>query len=178
MRHAPHSRTRAPARWSRALPRAAVLALLWWAIAEGQPEAFAFGVPVILLAVLASLVLHPARTPRWRAAGLVRFIVYFVTQSVVGGVDVARRALHPQLPLEPAVIELHLRLPPGPTRVFMVDCLSLLPGTLGAELRSGMVRVHVLDVRQPVIANLRRLEERIADMFDLELARPEPEGAR
>ena len=51
-----------------------------------------------------------------------------------GGVYVAWRAFDPRMPITPELIEYPLRLPPGLPRVILVNMVSLLPGTLSAEL--------------------------------------------
>jgi multicomponent Na+:H+ antiporter subunit E len=151
------------------LIRAAFLALLWWALTEGSPAAWAFGVPVIALAVGASMVLHPRRDWSLRPFGLARFIGFFLWQSLRGGIDVAGRALHPRLPIAPAMVDYRLRLPEGPARVFLADVVSLLPGTLSAALSDGRLRLHVLDERMPVTRALGTVEERVAALFGLTL---------
>lgn len=151
------------------LVHAAFLALLWWAVTEGSPAAWAFGVPLIALAVGAGLVLHPRRDWTLRPLGLARFAGFFLWQSLRGGIDVAARALNPRLPIAPAMVDYRLRLPEGPARVFLADVVSLLPGTLSAALAGGRLRLHVLDERLPVTRALRTVEERVAALFGLTL---------
>ncbi len=153
--------------------RTLLLALLWWALA-GE-AAWAFGVPIVLLALGASLALQPAPRVRLRPAALLRFAAFFVVQSVRAGIDVARRALSPCPSLAPALLDYRLRLPPGAARVFLADTVSLLPGTLSAELVGNLLRVHVLDERMPVELGLRATETRVAALFGATLSQP-PEG--
>lgn len=51
---------------------------------------------------------------------------YLLWRSLYGGVDVARRALHPALPIAPRLFDHHWRLPPGLPRVVMANTVSLL----------------------------------------------------
>jgi multicomponent Na+:H+ antiporter subunit E len=62
-----------------------------------------------------------------------------------------------------------VRLQRPDARVFFVDGISLLPGTLSADLRDGVLLVHALDTKDAVSASLRRLEERVADLFGEQL---------
>lgn len=148
--------------------RILVFALLWWIVTDGTGS-WIFGIPVIVLATAASYHLQPARGPRLRPFALLRFIGFFLHQSLRAGIDVARRALSPALRLAPAFIEYRLRLPAGPARVFIVDTLSLLPGTLSAELRDDRLCLHVLDVGLPIEAEVRAVERHIAAVFGVEL---------
>lgn len=160
-----------PWRARQVLLRAGLFALLWWVLVEGRIYGLALAVVVIGAAALTSLSLVPPGSWRLSAAGLARFLPYFLRQSLLGGTDVARRALHPRLPLRPGFFDYPLRLPEGPVRVFLANTVSLLPGTLSAELREDHLRVHLLDAGVPVHGRLGELEERVARLFALELTR-------
>ncbi|WP_413895314.1 Na+/H+ antiporter subunit E [Rhodoferax sp.] len=145
------------------LARAALLATLWWTLADGT--AWAFGAPVVLLAAGASVALQPTRCVRLRPLALARFAGFFALRSVRAGLDVARRALSPRLPLAPTLLDYSLRLTSEPARVFLANTLSLLPGTLSADLTGDRLRVHVLDASLPIEQELRAAEVRIAALF-------------
>ena len=51
----------------------------------------------------------------------------------------------------------------------MADIVSLLPGTLSVELGDEFLRVHVLDETSAIKEELNMLENRLADIFGLEL---------
>lgn len=153
-----------PCAWRTALlPRTLCAALLWWVLAGGA--GWTFGVPVIALAVGASLALQPVRRVYLRPLGLLRFLAFFAWRSMQAGFDVARRAFAPGMPLAPAIVEHRLRLPPGPARVFLANTMSLLPGTLSAALAGDRLRLHVLDKRQPSEPGLRAAEAVVAALF-------------
>jgi multicomponent Na+:H+ antiporter subunit E len=149
----------------RGIVRAAVLTLIWWGLTEGGAMAWIMGGPALVAATLASVALLPATTWRWRAGGAIRFLWYFVRYSIMGGLDVARRAFHPQLPLIPGFHEHTLRLLQEPARTFFVSVMNLLPGTLSATFHGERVTVHVLDTTQPVAEQLQALEGVIATLF-------------
>jgi multicomponent Na+:H+ antiporter subunit E len=144
-------------------------ALLWWVLTEGYPGAWGLGVPIILASLLATFLLPSVGDWSWRLAGLARFLPFFLLQSLRGGIDVARRALHPQLPLAPQMFEFRFRLPASPARIFFADTVSLLPGTCSASLQEESLQIHVLDASLPVAIALRQIEERVAELFGLSL---------
>lgn len=144
--------------------RGAVLILLWWVLTEGT-GGFAFAVVIVPFALWATFVLGPAHRRRLSIPGLLRFVPFFLRQSLIGGIDVARRALDPRMPLAPALFEYPLRLTDERERVLLANILSLLPGTVSAELDANRVRLHVLDVRMPIERTVRRAEARVAGMF-------------
>jgi multicomponent Na+:H+ antiporter subunit E len=151
------------------LVHAAVFAALWWALTGGAASTWILGAPVVVAATAASRRLWPRDNGWWSPLALVRFVAFFLRESIRGGVDVARRAFDPALPLQPALLELRSRLPPGPAEVLLVDVMSLLPGTLSVDLNGRTILLHVLDERAPVEAELRVLEGYIAAMFRIPL---------
>lgn len=149
-----------------------LLLLLWFALTSGDPATGWFGIPLSLGGALIARKLLPAKGRVWSLTGFLRFVPWFVRESLLGGADVARRALHPRLPLAPAVLAYSTALPEGPSRTFLAGLISLLPGTLSAEWSGGELRVHVLDEGLAVEGRLRLLERRVADLFGLEMTDP------
>lgn len=149
--------------------RAGLLAALWWVLAEGRIESWGIGLFSIMLALAASVILLPPGRIPLSLKGLAGFWVFFVRQSLQGGVQVAVMAMRPRLDLQPCMLELTLRLPVGIGRVFLVGTLNLLPGTLSVGLTSDCLRLHVLDERRSAEAGVRDLELKIARMLGLKL---------
>lgn len=156
----------------RATSRALLLALLWLVLTGGDTDNLWLGVFAILGGTLVSLALLSDSGWRWTPAGIVRFLPFFLWQSLVGAVDVALRALRPNLPLDPDILEYEFRLPESPARVFMADAVSLLPGTLSVEIEGDCLRVHALSGPE-AFETLRELESKTASLFGLELASEE-----
>ncbi len=153
-----------------ALVRLVAFSLLWAVLTQGG-GGWIIGVPAVVLATFLSLGLHAPISWRWRPMGVLRFIPYFLWQSLRGGIDVSRRALHPKLPIDPAVVHHTLLLPPGPSQVFFANTINLLPGTLSADLHEGHLTIHMLDAGLEYVMELKRVEERVADLFGVELKR-------
>lgn len=155
------------ARLRRFVVTVVVLALIWAVLTEARPDALIFGIPAVLVGATVSLMLPDS--PRWRMSprGAVVFAIWFAVQSVRGAVDVAGRAFAPQMPLRPGFRRHPLRFPPGAPRVMFVNTISLLPGTLSAEIAGEELVVHMLDTRADLAAELSVLEDRIAALFAL-----------
>jgi multicomponent Na+:H+ antiporter subunit E len=146
------------------LLRAAGFGLLWLMAAEGNTSAWPLAVLAIAGATAASLWLLPPKVlPPISPGGLLRFLAWFVHQSLAGGFQVAWLAVQPRLNLRPALIELPLTLPPGLPRLLFTAALSLMPGTLGVRLHGDTLLVHVLDRQQPL--QTEELAERVAAVF-------------
>lgn len=145
--------------------RAGAFALLWWVLAGGSAYQPLLAALSVAAATGASLALVPPGAWRWSAAGALRFLPFFLRESLLGGIDVARRAFSRRPPLRPGLVEFRTALPPGPPRVFLMSAMSLLPGTLATGVREATIRVHVLDLELPNEARLRALEARVAALF-------------
>lgn len=146
--------------------RLAILTFVWWVLAEGSRRAPLLAGAVILAALATSFALVPAVAWRLPIRALVRFVPYFLTQSLRGGFDVARRALHPRLLIEPAFVDYELFLAPGPARAAFIGIVSLLPGTVSVQMTADRtVRIHVLDATGFDAARLGELERRVALLF-------------
>ncbi len=148
--------------------RTLLFATLWWVITEGEMNSWFIGAPVVVLVVFASRVLLPGVS--LSVAGVARFLPFYLWHSLHGGVDVARRALHPQLPISPVICDYCWRLPPGLPQVFMANIVSLLPGTLSVELDDEYLRIHVLDETIILDSELEVLEKKVAGVFALDIA--------
>ena len=91
------------------LARTAILALLWWIIAQGQASAWLIGLPAVALATMASVYFSRTALPGVSLAGLPGFVALFLRESVHGGLDVARRTLAPRLRIQPGFKSYRLR---------------------------------------------------------------------
>ena len=147
--------------------RGVALSLIWWILTDGTAASWWIGVPAVLLAATVSAALIPPVPLVW--SELLRFVSFFLLHSLLGGVDVARRALSPKMPIDPYLIAYPLRLPPGLPRIFMINTVSLLPGTLSAALDQDVLSVHVLNRHKDVLAELEMLEKKVARIFNIPL---------
>lgn len=147
--------------------RAVLFGLLWWILTDGAMTSWYVGVPTIVLATLASVALLPAAS--WSITGVARFVPFFIYHSLRGGADVAWRAFHPGLPIDPDTIEYALGLPPGRPLVFLVTVINLLPGTLSAAVTANTLQVHVLTRNESVAVELIALERLVARIFGVSL---------
>lgn len=147
------------------LLRGASFAALWWVLAEGRADGWALGAVAVTLATWTSWIVLPPTSGKISPAGVLRFLAFFVWNSLRGGIQVAGMALRGRSALRPALLEMRVTLPPGGARVLLVNALGLMPGTLGVELAGETLRLHVLDERLPVVAEARVLEAAIGNIY-------------
>lgn len=150
--------------------RFALFAVLWLILTGGAADSWLIGAPVALIAAWLSRELWV--DPALSLPGVIRFIPYFVRQSIAGATDVAMRALRPAMPLHPGLVRHRLRLPEGASRVSLANVVSMLPGTLSADLDGDQLLIHALDTRTDLHAMVMDLEPRIAAVFGFSLEPP------
>jgi multicomponent Na+:H+ antiporter subunit E len=149
------------------LIRIPLYALLWVVLTGGRIESWLLGAPTVLIAAWISNKSCRLSRGRISISGGVRFMGFFLKASLISGFDVVRRAIHPGLLLHPDLIDYRLSLSTEAARIFMADAVSLLPGTLSADLAETNLTVHVLDRNMPIHTELRALETRVAAMLDV-----------
>ena len=164
MRHALERYLAGPARnrLRRSSARAAGFLAFWLVLFGPSPADLAVGVLAAALATWASLHLLPQGTGRVRPIALAGLVLRFLGQSIVAGMDVARRALDPRLPLHTGFVIYPARFPPGTARNVFTGLTSLLPGTVPAGEQNGDLVYHCLDVDQPVTSQLAAEEAALA----------------
>lgn len=141
------------------LPRAVGFGALWVVLAGWQPADLPAAVVAVAAATWVSLRLSPPGDGRLSWPALGALALRFPWQSLVAGVDVARRAFSPALPLDVGAVAYAPRLPPGPARDAFLAYASTLPGTIPVE-DAGRVVIHCLDQSQPAAAQLAAEEAR------------------
>jgi multicomponent Na+:H+ antiporter subunit E len=138
-----------------AIGRAALFLAFWLMSAGYDPADLPIGVAAAAAATWASLRLLPPTAAQLRLPSLAMFSLRFLGQSVVSGVEVARIAFDPRLPLRAGFVIYRCRLLSAGERGAFCALSSLLPGTLPAGTNEdGDLLIHCLDVGQPVAANL------------------------
>lgn len=107
----------------------------------------------------------------WNPFRLVEFAGFFLVESFRGGIDVAWRSLHPRMPVSPRFFEHEIKLPEGQPSTLLISVISLLPGTLSAELQRDERVLIVHSLTEGGEESVQRLERRIARLFSV----PEPQ---
>lgn len=138
---------------------------LWWVLVEGRADGWGLGAIAVALATWTSWIMLPPADTRVSPAGVLRFLCFFVLNSLRGGVQVAAMAFRGRNVLRPACLVLPIMLPQARARLLLVNTLGLMPGTLGVDLMGDTLHLHVLDERLPILAEVRELEAIIESVF-------------
>lgn len=162
--------------WRGWIRRGFFFAAIWWVLGGGAADSWLIGIPAVAASAWLSQFFWPG--PPLSVRGLLRFAPWFVQQSLAGGLDVALRALHRDLPLHPGLLQHRVRLPEGGSRVALANTISMLPGTLSADLDGDRLVIHALDTRQDLASMVTDIEARIAAVFGVKLGGLRDGGAQ
>lgn len=146
-----------------AVLRFVALAVVWWAVSEGDRSMAGYGVLAVAAATAASLaLLRPVSRsgPSWprRLPALARLFAWFVRQSVLGGIDVAKRVLRPTADVDPEIILVPIEVGHPLGRVLIADISCLTPGSLSIDLTESGLLLHVLHRELPIRSQLAELD--------------------
>ncbi len=164
-------RERIGARAGKIVARGGLFAAAWLVIAGTDPASWLIGIPAVTAASWAHLQLSQSSGRPLSPRGLIGFVPFFLWESLRGGVDIAVRVVSPRLPVAPGVRDYQIRLVSPAAQVLFLDCISLIPGTLSADLRGTSLRVHTLDAQADVDGDLQALERRVGALFGEDVER-------
>ncbi|MGH8616377.1 MAG: Na+/H+ antiporter subunit E [Burkholderiales bacterium] len=132
---------------------------------SAKPVDLVVGAFAAAVATWVSLRLLPPASGRVRFGALLARLPRFLWQSVLAGIDVARRAFDPRLPLKPGFVTYPTGLPRGFARNAFASVTSLLPGTVPVADDETGITYHCLDTGQPVLEQLQAAEREYANVF-------------
>ncbi len=161
-RHAPVA-TGSTSPASVVLIRAALLFGLWIVLMQSAKLGdLAVGALATVAATCASLRLLPPETGRVRFVQLLALLPRFLWQSLMAGIDVARRAFAPSLPLHTGFVDYRTGFPRGQARNNFATITSMMPGTVPVGDGQDTIEFHCLDTRQPIVAQMSEEERLLA----------------
>jgi len=149
------------------LTRLILFSTLWLLLAGAQWKSPAVAMLAIIAGVFASLILWPDGWPRIRWKSVPALTIYFFGRSLSGGLDVARRAFSPSLPVAPSFITYETRLDTNAGRVMFTWMIGMMPGSSSVNLDShNRITVHVIDPALSGREDLAILEDKLAAVID------------
>ncbi|MES9850636.1 MAG: Na+/H+ antiporter subunit E [Candidatus Thiodiazotropha sp. L084R] len=148
-----------------ALSALVLFALIWFLLTGDDWNSWLVGLPVVLMATWSVLRLREPAEGQFSLMGLLKFLPYFVWESVLGGIDVASRVMRPKMRIAPGFLDYQMHLTQPSARRLFVNSLSLLPGTLAADLDGDCLRIHALDLGVDLKRELARLEQMVSAVY-------------
>lgn len=139
-----------------------------WALLS-QAQGWGFGIPLAAMATYAGYRLE-LRVGSIRPRVLPGFLGFFLRELFSGGWDVARRALHPRLPIAPGWKTFTLTTRNPRVRLLLSAMVGLLPGTLSSHHQDQTLHVHALDEHQDWQSTVAQLEAFLSRLLGEESA--------
>lgn len=155
---------------------AAGAAFIWLIYSGMQTSSWLIGAPMVLaVALLANAarafpeitwssdaVVRPLRLQRLLA--YLRFALFFLVNSLRGAVDVSLRTLRPTLGVDPVLYSYPTGLIAESDRVLLAATITLMPGTLAAEINPDHIVIHSLVPDPAMIEDIARCERLITNL--------------
>ena len=82
--------------------------------------------------------------PNHLVIGMLRYMPWLLWAIVKANIDVARRIVHPRLPVSPRVIRVAASQKTHLGQVVYANSITLTPGTVAVETGEGTIEVHAL----------------------------------
>ena len=145
------------------LSRGIGLFALWIVLMpSAKPADLLVGALAAAGATWVSLRLLPPASGRVRFAALLALLPRFLWQSLLAGIDVARRAFAPRMRLAPGFVTYRTGFPRGQARNNFATITSLMPGSVPVGDGPDTIEFHCLDATQPVVEQMAEEERLLA----------------
>ena len=98
-----------------------------------------------------------------RITSFITYIPIFIIEIVKANIDVARRVINPNLPINPGIVKINTDLKSDYAKLFLANSITLTPGTLTMDVKDENLYIHWIDV---VSTNKDEQKEQIAGKFE------------
>ncbi|MEX1206005.1 MAG: Na+/H+ antiporter subunit E [Dongiaceae bacterium] len=141
-----------------------------WLLLSGHYEPLLLGFGVLSCALVVAIALrmdvvdkegHPVHLG-WRALAYWPWLLLEIAKS---NIDVARRVLHPALPISPTLVRVKASQSSDLGQVIYANSITLTPGTVSIELEDGMIDVHALTGETAAALEAGEMNRRILAMM-------------
>ncbi len=101
-----------------------------------------------------------------------RFLPVFIVEMVKANIDVARRVLNPDLPINPGMFRIHTDLKGDFAKFCLANSITLTPGTLTVDMDEKGLLIHSIDLKEDLQSTEatglipESFEKRIKEVFE------------
>lgn len=143
--------------------RAVLLAGVWIVVSEGRMTLWYYGLATVVVALAVSVRVRPLRRPsRLRPWAWTVLLGWAAGRSLIGAVDVARRALGPSRLIDPTEEDLEVTVPMDRGGLIAVAMSNLMPGSLVYRIGPDSIGMHSLARELNAPQGWRVLQKRLA----------------
>ena len=146
-----------------------VLLFLIWLLLSGIYTGLLLGLGVLSCLVVVAVcrrmkIVDPEGHPIHLIPGMMRYIPWLLWAITKANIDVARRILHPRLPMAPRVIRVEASQKTHLGQVIYANSITLTPGTVAVETDEGTIDVHALTSEAAEDVRSGDMDRRATDM--------------
>lgn len=145
-----------------------LLLVVWVLLTAGNLASWIIGLPFIIIAILlqpSKETLSAKSSPLVNIIALLQFCYFFIVESFRGGIDVSRRVLARKPQTKPVFYNYSMQLKLPHAQQIFISSISLLPGTLCADVNMNQLQIHVLDQQADTTSGIKRLELLVGKIF-------------
>ena len=146
-----------------------VLLFLTWLLLSGIYTELLLGLGVLSCLVVVSVccrmkIVDPEGHPNHLILGVLRYMPWLLWAITKANIDVARRIVHPRLPMAPRVIRVEASQKTHLGQVIYANSITLTPGTVAVETDEGTIDVHALTREAAEDVRSGGMDRRVTDM--------------
>ena len=146
-----------------------VLLFLTWLLLSGIYTGLLLGLGALSCLVVVAVcrrmrIIDPEGHPNHLIPGLLRYMPWLLWAIVKANIDVARRIVHPRLPMSPRVIQVETSQKTHLGQVIYANSITLTPGTVAVETDEGTIDVHALTREAAEDVRSGTMDSRVTDM--------------
>ena len=145
------------------------LLFLTWLLLSGIYTALLLGLGVLSCLLVVAVcrrmqIVDPEGHPNHLILGLLRYMPWLLWAITKANIDVARRIVHPRLPLAPRVIQVAASQKTHLGQVIYANSITLTPGTVAVETDEGTIDVHALTREAAEDVRSGAMDGRVTDL--------------
>ncbi len=146
-----------------------VLLFLIWLLLSGIYTGLLLGLGVLSCLLVVAVchrmnIVDPEGHPSHLIPGLLRYMPWLFWAITKANIDVARRIVHPRLPLAPCVIQVAASQKTHLGQVIYANSITLTPGTVAVETDEGTIDVHALTREAAEDVRSGAMDGRVTDL--------------
>jgi multicomponent Na+:H+ antiporter subunit E len=145
-----------------------ILLAAWLMLTAGDLPSLMIGLPFIALAILIKPAAEKASGSHKLIVNIValfRYAYFFILESLRGGLDVSRRVMLAETRVSPEFYDYPMQLQVPHAQQLFISSISLLPGTLCANRKENMLRIHTIDQHMDTSRAIKQLESLVGKIF-------------
>lgn len=142
----------------------------FWVMLSAHFDAFHLGAGVVCSGIVAYathdlLFWNGNRVTRMYGIRFGVYLVWLLYQIVIANIDVAYRALHPKMPIDPQVVTFKSHLRSDLSKTTLANSITLTPGTITLDIRDGVYYVHAIAGKPADDLLEGAMERKVAHVF-------------